>query len=102
MNSVSTDNISPPRNIKINGIIDSNIVNLSMVSTISRWIDKADNNKFAHLRELYLPYKFELLLRGSRDGFTPKQFHSLCDNKPITVTFIKVKDTEEIIGGYNP
>ena len=53
-------------------------------------------------RELYSPYKFELLLRGSRDGFTPKKFHELCDGKPNTVTFIKVKGAEEIIGGYNP
>ena len=50
----------------------------------------------------YLPYKFQLLLRGSRDGFTPKTFHDLCDNKPVTNTFIKVKGTEEILGGYNP
>ena len=48
-----------------------------------------------------LPYKFKLL-RGSRDGFTPKKFHELCDNVPCTVTFIKVKGTEEILGGYNP
>ncbi|PKK59346.1 hypothetical protein RhiirC2_794957 [Rhizophagus irregularis] len=38
---------------------------------------------------------------GSRDGFTPKKFHELCDNKPNTVTFIKIKGTKEIIGGYN-
>ncbi|PKB91767.1 hypothetical protein RhiirA5_447620, partial [Rhizophagus irregularis] len=37
-----------------------------------------------------------------RDGFTPKKFHELCDNKPNTVIFIKIKGTEEIIGGYNP
>ena len=55
------------------------------------------NSKFAHYRELYLPYKFELLLRGSRDGFTPKKFHTLCDGKPNTVTFIKVKGTKEIL-----
>jgi hypothetical protein len=61
-----------------------------------------DNSKFTHFRELYLPYKFELLLRGSRDGFTPKKFHELCDNKHNTVTFIKVLETEEIVGGYNP
>ena len=54
------------------------------------------------MRELYLPYKFELLLRGSRDGFSPKTFHELCDNKINTVTFIKVKGTGEILGGYNP
>ena len=28
--------------------------------------------------------------------------HELCDNKRNTVTFIKIKGTEEIIGGYNP
>src|SRR2546421_8270427 len=43
-NSVSTDNISPPRNIKIDGIIDSKIVNLSIVSTVSRWLDKVGIN----------------------------------------------------------
>ncbi|CAB4412186.1 unnamed protein product [Rhizophagus irregularis] len=69
----------------------------------NEWIDKIvinDNN----FNESYLPYKFELLLKGSRDGFTPKKFHELCDNRPKTVTFIKIKikGTEEIIGGYNP
>ncbi|UZO21578.1 uncharacterized protein OCT59_013965 [Rhizophagus irregularis] len=102
--SKPNENISPPRrNIKIDGIIDSKIVNLNIFSTISRLIDKVDINvKFAHFRELYLPYKFQLLLRGSRDGFTPKKFHELCDNKPSTITFIKIKGTDEIIGGYNP
>ncbi|POG69228.1 hypothetical protein GLOIN_2v1877698 [Rhizophagus irregularis DAOM 181602=DAOM 197198] len=97
-----SDSISLPRIVKNDEIIDSEIVNLNIVSIISRWIDKVDNNKFAHIRELYLPYKFQLLLRGSRDGFTPKKFHTLCDGKSITVTFIKVKETEEILGGYNP
>ena len=97
------ENILFPRNVKMDGIIDSKIVNLNIVSTISRWIDKMDiNSKFSHYRELYFPYKFKLLLRGSRDGFTPKKFHELCDNKSFTVTFIKIKGTEEIIGGYNP
>jgi hypothetical protein len=101
--SVPNDNISFPRNIYIDGIIDSTIVNLNVVSIISRWIDKMDvNHKVSHLREFYLPYEFKLLLRGSRDGFTPKKFHTLCDNKSNTVTFIKVKEAEEIIGGYNP
>jgi hypothetical protein len=95
-------NISLPRNL-VSDVIESNIVNLNIISTISRWIDKVDyNNKFSYLRELYLPYNFNLLLRGSRDGFTPKKFHELCDNKSNTVVFIKVKETEEILGGHNP
>ena len=103
--SVSIDNVTLPRiiGIRTDEIIDSNIVNLGIASVISRWIDKVSiDNKFAQFRELYLPYKFELLLRGSRDGFTPKRFHELCNNKLCTVTFIKVKETEEILGGYNP
>jgi len=63
------------------------------------WINKINiKSKFAYVRELYLPYEFKLLLRG----FTPKKFHELCDNIPHTITFIKIKETEEIIGGYNP
>ncbi|UZO25405.1 uncharacterized protein OCT59_017671 [Rhizophagus irregularis] len=97
------DNILFPRHRNIDGIIDSKIVNLNIISIISLWFDKIDVNiKFAYTKELYLPYKFELLLRGSRDGFTPKKFHALCDNKTCTITFIKLKGTEEIIGGYNP
>ncbi len=101
--SVPNKNVLLPR--KGSRIIDSTIVNINIASLISRWIDKVDvdiNSKFFHLRELYLPYEFKLLLRGSRDGFTPKIFHALCDNKPMTVTFVKVKGTEEILGGYNP
>ena len=81
----------------------STIVNINIVSLISSWIDKADNkSKFAHIKELHLPYEFKLLLRGSRDGFSPNTFHKLCDNVPYTVTFIKLKESEEILGGYNP
>ncbi|GBB83235.1 hypothetical protein RclHR1_00100039 [Rhizophagus clarus] len=94
-----TENILLPRNIRIN----SQIIDLRIISIISRWIDeKIIDNKFAYIRELYLPYEFKLLLRGSRDGFTPEKFHELCDGKPNTVTFIKVRDSDEIIGGYNP
>ncbi|GBB88393.1 hypothetical protein RclHR1_14970006 [Rhizophagus clarus] len=97
------NNILLPRNIKTDGIIDTTIVNLNIISIISRWIDKMDlNSKFSYLRELYFPYKFELLLRGSRDGLRPDKFHQLCNYKPNTVTFIKVKDTGEILGGHNP
>ncbi|EXX56543.1 hypothetical protein RirG_215220 [Rhizophagus irregularis DAOM 197198w] len=103
-NSKPNDNILLPRYRNIDGIIDSTIVNLNIVSLVSRWIDKKDtiNSNFSFTREFYLPYKFKLLLRGSRDGFTPKKFHKLCDDKLCTVTFIKIKGTEEIIGGYNP
>ncbi|GBC41551.2 hypothetical protein GLOIN_2v1779084 [Rhizophagus irregularis DAOM 181602=DAOM 197198] len=79
--------------------LGSKLIGINIVSLVSSWID---NNTVKNKREFYLPYEFRLLLRGSRDGFTPKKFHELCDDKPNTVTFIKIKDTDEIIGGYNP
>ncbi|PKY35317.1 hypothetical protein RhiirB3_455956 [Rhizophagus irregularis] len=99
--NVSIDNILLPRNIKSDQVIDSKIVNFDIFSAILRWIDNNDS-KFAHIREYYLPREFKLLLRGSKDGFTPKKFHELCDDKYNTITFIKVKGIEEIVGGYNP
>src|SRR6266496_707886 len=41
--SEPTDIIPLPRSIKIERIIDSKIVNLDIVSTVSRWIDKINN-----------------------------------------------------------
>ncbi|RHZ81909.1 hypothetical protein Glove_117g84 [Diversispora epigaea] len=54
--------------------------------SISTWIDRntTTNN----------PYRFELMRRGSRDGFAPQKFWNICQ--------VKVKETNEIIGGYNP
>jgi len=46
--------------------------------------------------------KLHLLLRGSPGGFTPNDFHRLCDNKGPTITIIKVKGSGKLIGGYSP
>ncbi|CAB4414012.1 unnamed protein product [Rhizophagus irregularis] len=63
----STDNISLPRNPKIDGIIISKIVNnFDIISTISRQEAEMDLH------------------------------HELCDDISHTVTFIKVKGTDEI------
>ncbi|UZO06310.1 uncharacterized protein OCT59_026639 [Rhizophagus irregularis] len=77
--------------------IDSNIITIQHVELISRWIDKlrvTDKTKNV--------YEFNLILRGSRDGFSPSKFHEICDNKYHTISIIKVKDSDEILGGYNP
>ncbi|GES90301.1 BTB/POZ protein [Rhizophagus clarus] len=61
-NSIPSDNILLPRYKNIDEIIDSTIVNLNIVSLISRWIDKIDiKSKFAYTRELYLPFKDPIL-----------------------------------------
>ncbi|UZO02736.1 uncharacterized protein OCT59_021215 [Rhizophagus irregularis] len=40
---------------------------------------------------------------GPRDGLTPDEFYEICDNQSFTVTAVtKVKNSNEILGGYNP
>jgi hypothetical protein len=77
--------------------INSKIITIQQAELISKWIDRLEITD-----ELKNSYEFKLILRGSRDGFTPGKFHEICDNKSHTVTIIKVKDSDEILGGYNP
>ena len=94
--SSKPNNISGPRGIeKIT--IDSKIISNKHVELISKWIDKIDTSE-----ESPTLYEFKLILRGTCDGFTPKKFHEICDNQPRTVSIIKVKESNEILGGYNP
>jgi hypothetical protein len=94
----SNNNYLPPRH----GKLDSEIIDMKVASLVSKWIDNINENCKCALSGLYLPYEFKLLLRGSRDGLSPNKFHSLCEYKFKTVTFIRVKGTDEILGGYNP
>src|SRR5437660_1091108 len=65
---------------------------------ISSWIDYKD--------DLYdendLPYEFRLIFSGSQDGFSRSVFEQKCYNIEQTVAIIKIKDTGELVGGYNP
>ena len=49
-----------------------------------------------------LTCSLNLLYRGSRDGYRPRNFHSKCDNKGPTITVIRTGTDNEIIGGFNP
>ncbi|RIB27093.1 hypothetical protein C2G38_2138004 [Gigaspora rosea] len=78
--------------------IPSSIINLEHAVEISSWIDR--RSTIYDITEI--PYEFKLLLRGSRDGFDAKPFHKLCDNIPGLIVVIKVENSNEILGGYNP
>ena len=53
------------------------------------------------LLNLNIPKKKSVLLyRGSTDGFSSPKFHSICNGKPNTITFIKANNF--IFGGYTP
>ncbi|RIB28888.1 hypothetical protein C2G38_2137134 [Gigaspora rosea] len=74
------------------------VINGAHAAEIASWIDKkADTYSVTDN-----PYEFKLLLRGTRDGFTKDSFWRLCDKQTHLVVVIKVKGTDEILGGYNP
>ncbi|PKY42969.1 hypothetical protein RhiirA4_456872 [Rhizophagus irregularis] len=77
--------------------INSKIITSQHAELISKWIAKLDiMNKSTPL------YEFKLILHGSRDGFGSNIFHEVCDNRSCTITIIKVKGNNQILGGYNP
>ncbi|RHZ46890.1 hypothetical protein Glove_606g122 [Diversispora epigaea] len=107
-NKPITSKILPPRKIETFTIqlpnrghtlqITSSIISKEQETEIASWIDKKEvtydvNNN---------PYEFNLILRGSRDGFEPGVFWNLCNRKTNVIVIAKVKNTDEIIGGYNP
>ena len=75
-----------------------NLLTLQTKYLISGWIDYKDG--------LYdkndLPYEFKLIYKGINDGFSRSVFEQKCYNIEQTVTIIKIKDTGELVGGYNP
>ncbi|CAJ0626892.1 7302_t:CDS:1 [Entrophospora sp. SA101] len=86
--------ILPPRIIGI----DSNIIKFRHIALVSKWIEHKENYVGVTKQSI----NFNLLLRGSKDGFSATTFHNLCDNQGPTLVVLKVKETGEILGGYNP
>ncbi|CAB4444538.1 unnamed protein product [Rhizophagus irregularis] len=84
--------IQPPR-LKS---VDSVLINSRHFALFASWISKEN------ITIKYNPYKFNLLYRGSRDGMTVEEFHSKCDNKGASILVIKIKNSNYIVGGYNP
>lgn len=91
-------NIFLPRNISSDPI-DSVLIDGRHTTLISNWIDKKD--KKLNLKRKN-PYKFNLLIRASRDGFGVDVFHNQCDSIARTLVLAKVKGSNQIVGGYNP
>jgi hypothetical protein len=89
--------ILPPRTYHY---IDSSIITRKYFNLISYWID--DGQEILPKFIDSIQYEYKLLLRGSRDGFESKDFRLKCNNKGPTIVLIKLKDSNKIIGGYNP
>ncbi|RHZ89520.1 hypothetical protein Glove_13g228 [Diversispora epigaea] len=80
--------------------------NKTLPSDVDDWIDKDFQILKIHCNNFYPIFdifKFPVkILWKNRDGFDPKVFWNLCDQKINVVVVAKVKDTDEILGGYNP
>ena len=68
-------------------ILKSDIINSKeQIKLLNQWINKKNNN-------------FTLVYKGSRDGDSYINFHSICDNQGPTIMIIK-SNNGEIFGGY--
>ncbi|RHZ89673.1 hypothetical protein Glove_13g291 [Diversispora epigaea] len=76
----------------------STIINEEHASMIVSWID----NRPTSYSSRDNPYEFQLIFRGSKDGFAPRNFWNICDGHSNTIVVTKVKGTNEILGGFNP
>ncbi|RHZ65598.1 hypothetical protein Glove_313g29 [Diversispora epigaea] len=85
----------PIRNTPI--LLSSSIITNEHALEISSWIDKKESPYIENN-----PYEFQLLVRGSRDGFDVKTIYNICDKVSETVIILKLECTGEILGGYNP
>ncbi|POG76264.1 hypothetical protein GLOIN_2v1474808 [Rhizophagus irregularis DAOM 181602=DAOM 197198] len=84
----------PPRRSKCK--LDSVIINQNYISIFANWIYRKEKISG------YVPYNFQLLFRASRNGDTAEAFHKECDNKGATLVIIKINNSDQIVGGYNP
>jgi len=77
---------------------ECSLLDLRSLALISSWID--------YKKRIYdhnnIPYRFKLLLRGSKDGFSKKDFNRLTRDIKMTVIVMKIEKSGELIGGYNP
>ncbi|RHZ58649.1 hypothetical protein Glove_372g23 [Diversispora epigaea] len=76
----------------------STIINEEHAAIISSWIDyKPTSYPLTNN-----PYEFELILRGSENGFSPRTFWNICHGHSNTIVISKTEGTGEIMGGFNP
>ncbi|RGB36466.1 hypothetical protein C1646_666969 [Rhizophagus diaphanus] len=90
-------NLQRPRKSKY--VFNSTLIESKHFSLFSSWIEKKNN---VHYSPTNNPYSYNLIYRASRDGNTPVAFHSKCDNKGATIVVIKINNSNQIVGGYNP
>ncbi|KAG9300485.1 hypothetical protein G9A89_010111 [Geosiphon pyriformis] len=84
-------------------LIDSTILHPAQAAFLPNWIDFIKQITPTLTKDQKrVCYQFKLLVRGTRDGFTPATFHKYCDDQGPNVVICRIKESGQIIGGYNP
>ncbi|RGB39404.1 hypothetical protein C1646_754555, partial [Rhizophagus diaphanus] len=92
-------NLPPSRKPNLKYPLNSTLIKLNHLPLFASWIDNKDTS---HYNRKNNPYEFKLLYRSSQDGVDTQSFHKNCDNKGATIWIAKIKDSTQLIGGYNP
>jgi hypothetical protein len=79
--------------------LNSTLIKLKHIPIFASWINKKDSS---HYNRKNIPYSFKLLYRSSQDGNDTESFHRNCDDKGATIWVAKIKNSTQLIGGYNP
>ncbi|EXX57433.1 BTB/POZ protein [Rhizophagus irregularis DAOM 181602=DAOM 197198] len=93
---VQPENKLPPRYGKLP--VDSIIIKPKHAAILANWTQRKDTNA----KILENRYTFNLVYRGSRDGFDIETMRNNCNDQGATILVIKVEENGFIIGGYNP
>jgi hypothetical protein len=81
------------------GSRSKSLLNLESKCLVSSWIDNQENNIYDKNN---IPYEFKLLLREPRDNISKSIFNKKCGNIEKIIIIMKIKETGELVGGYNP
>ncbi|POG69920.1 hypothetical protein GLOIN_2v1842072 [Rhizophagus irregularis DAOM 181602=DAOM 197198] len=92
-------NLPPSRKPNLKYPLDSTLIKSNHLPLFASWIDKKDTS---HYNRKNNPYDFKLLYRSSQDGVDTNSFHKNCDDKGATIWIAKIKNSTQLIGGYNP
>jgi hypothetical protein len=71
------------------------------IATLKNWRDSLIVSEYPPLFEEFRMKTWTMLWRGSRDGFTAKEFHRRCDGRANTLTLILDTD-RNVFGGFTP
>ncbi|GBC19448.2 hypothetical protein GLOIN_2v1838168 [Rhizophagus irregularis DAOM 181602=DAOM 197198] len=92
-------NLPPSRKPNLKYPLNSTLIKSNHLPLFASWIDKKDTS---HYNRKNIPYDFKLLYRSSQDGVDTNSFHKNCNDKGATIWIAKIKNSTQLIGGYNP